>query len=660
MKKLLKFLLWILGSLTGLILIIVIIIFLWVSVSGNRSAKKNMALAGPEVKILTIDSLTFRDLNKNGRLDIYEDPGRPCEERINDLLSQMNLEEKAGSMFFPPVSMKKDGSISEKPSLSDIFSLMTSGTSKMLFGKHINHFNIFTGTDKKGMAIWYNNLQKLAERTRLGIPVTIASDPRNSYSNNPLASAFAGDFSIWPEPIGLAAIGDSLVAWQFADIARQEYLAAGIRVSLHPAVDLATEPRWGRINGTFGEDAILSAKLTYAYVRGFQGDSLSATSVACMTKHFSGGGPQKEGIDPHFSIAKGQVYPGNNFNYHLIPFEAAFKAGTAEIMPYYGIPMGMTGENVGFSFNKEMITGLLRNKYHFNGVVCTDWGLLTDLKFLGFMILPARARGMEKATTEERMLKCINAGVDQFGGEMIPEMLVRLVKEGKISEARIDSSLRRLLRVKFEQGLFDNPFTDVDQAVKTIGNPEFIAAGELAQRRSIVLLKNDSNGTGKTLPLKNGIKVYLQNIDPDKVSKYAVVVKKPEEADYAILRLKSPTQYIKGTGLLGKLFSSGDLDFKGKALDEILKILDNVPSVADVYLDRPAVIPEIAAASKGLLVNFGASDEALLDVIFGKVNPSAKLPFEMPSSMEAVRNQKEDMPYDSKDPLFPFGFGLSY
>ena len=213
-------------------------------------------------------------------------------------------------MFFPPVSMKKDGSISEKPSLSDVFSLMTSGTSKMLFGKHMNHFNIFTGTDKKGMAVWYNNLQKLAERTRLGIPVTIASDPRHSYSNNPLASAFAGDFSIWPEPIGLAAIGDSLLTWQFADIARQEYLAAGIRVSLHPAIDLATEPRWGRINGTFGEDAILSAKLTYAYIKGFQGDSLSANSVACMTKHFSGGGPQKEGIDPHFAVAKGQVYPG--------------------------------------------------------------------------------------------------------------------------------------------------------------------------------------------------------------------------------------------------------------------------------------------------------------------------------------------------------------
>jgi beta-glucosidase len=322
--------------------------------------------------------------------------------------------------------------------------------------------------------------------------------------------------------------------------------------------------------------------------------------------------------------------------------------------------MNMTSDNVGFSFNKEMISGLLRNKYHFDGVVCTDWGLITDIKFMGFMILPARARGMEKATPEERMLKIINAGVDQFGGEMIPEMLVRLVKEGKISEARIDSSVRRLLKLKFVQGLFDNPFTDVDYAVKIIGNPEFMAAGEQAQMRSIVLLKNDNNGTGKTLPLKNGVKVYLKNIDPEKVSRFAVVVKKPEQADFAILRLKSPTQSIKGTGIIGKLFSSGDLDFKEKELNEILTILNRVPSIVDIYLDRPAVIPEIAKASKGLLANFGVSDEALLDIIFGKVNPSAKLPFEMPSSMDAVRNQKEDVPYDSGNPLFPFGYGLSY
>jgi beta-glucosidase len=660
MKKFLKILLIFLGLLIGLILVLVLVIFLWMSVSGNRKAEKNLALAGPEVSTVIIDEFTFRDLNKNGKLDIYEDSRRPREERVSDLLSQMNLEEKAGAMFVPPVSMGKNGSISEKPSLSDIFSLMSAGTSRMLFGKHINHFNIFTGTGKKQMAQWYNNLQNLAGRTRLGIPVTIASDPRNAFSNNPLAGSFAGDFSLWPEPLGFAAIGDSMLTWQFADIARQEYVATGIRVALHPMADLGTEPRWGRINGTFGEDANLSAKLIAAYIKGFQGDSLGAESVACMTKHFSGGGPQKEGIDPHFPVAKGQVYPGNNFNYHLIPFEAAFKVGTAEIMPYYGIPMDQTNENVGFSFNKEMITGLLRNKYHFNGVICTDWGLLSDIKFLGMTILPARARGMEKATAEERMLKILNAGVDQFGGEMIPEMLVSLVKNGKVSEARLDSSVRRILRVKFELGLFDNPFADIEKVEKTVGNVEFIAAGEMAQRRSIVLLKNEANGIGKTLPLNQGVKVYVKNIDPAKVSKYATVVKKPEEADFAILRLKSPTQHLKGTGLIGKLFSAGDLDFKEKERNKITKILKSISSVVDIYLDRPAVIPEITNLSKGLLANFGANDEALLDVVFGKINPSAKLPFELPSSMEAVRRQKEDMPYDSENPLFPFGFGLSY
>jgi beta-glucosidase len=174
------------------------------------------------------------------------------------------------------------------------------------------------------------------------------------------------------------------------------------------------------------------------------------------------------------------------------------------------------------------------------------------------------------------------------------------------------------------------------------------------------LLKNETTDIVKTLPLKDGIKVYLVNVDPEKAGKYATVVKKPEDADFSILRIKSPSQHIKGTGLMGRLFSSGDLDFKERELNEILKILNKVPSVVDIYLDRPAVIPEISHLSKGLLANFGVSDEALLDVIFGKVNPSAKLPFEMPSSMEAVSKQKEDVPYDSEDPLFAFGFGLSY
>jgi beta-glucosidase len=619
-----------------------------------------MALAGPAVKTLTIDGFTFRDLNKNGKLDLYEDSRQPREARVNDLLLQMNLDEKTGTMFIPPIVMRKDGTISEKPSLDDIESFASPGTSRMLFGLKLNHFNIFSTAGKRQTAEWYNRLQKLAERTRLGIPVSIASDPRNHFSSNPLTSAYIGDFSLFPEPLGLAAIGDSLLTFQFADIARQEYTAVGIRIALHPMADLATEPRWGRINGTFGEDAALSARLTYAYIKGFQGDSLSATSVACMTKHFSGGGPQKEGIDPHFPIAKGQIYPGNNFRYHLIPFEAAFKAGTAEIMPYYGIPIDQTSENVGFAFNKDIITGLLRNHYKFDGVVCTDWGLISDIKALGFMILPARARGMEKATHEERMLKIINAGVDQFGGEGLPEMMIKLVKEGKISEARIDTSVRRLLRVKFQLGLFDNPFVDIDKAEKIVGNPEFKTAGELAQRKSIVLLKNDPTENGNVLPLKQGLKIFIENIDPVVAGKYGVVVEKPEQADIAIIRIKAPSRQLKGTGPIGYLIHGGDLDFNEKEKSKILALLNKVPTIVDIYLDRPAVIPEIASASKGLFANFGANDEAFLDVVFGKFNPQGKLPVEMPSSMETVRNQKEDLPYDSGDPLFPFGFGLHY
>ncbi|NSW94578.1 MAG: glycoside hydrolase family 3 C-terminal domain-containing protein, partial [Bacteroidales bacterium] len=263
-------------------------------------------------------------------------------------------------------------------------------------------------------------------------------------------------------------------------------------------------------------------------------------------------------------------------------------------------------------------------------------------------------------SVEERIQKIIYAGCDQFGGEMVPEPLVTLVKEGKISESRLDSSVVRILRAKFQMGLFDNPFVDVNKSEEIIGNAGFMKAGEEAQRKSIVLLKNEDLSSGKALPLSTGIKIFTKNIDPEKVSKYATVVKNPREADFAIIRLRAPSRHIKGTGILGRLFSSGDLDFEEKELKKILRLLNSVPAIVDIYLDRPAVIPEITAASKGLLANFGANDEALLDVIFGKTNPTARLPFELPSSMEAVRKQKEDVPYDSENPLFPFGFGLEY
>ena len=598
------------------------------------------------------DSITVRDLNKNGKLDPYEDPRRPIDERVEDLLAQMTLEEKAGLMFHTVVEVAQDGSLTPNIRYSQ------ASITEMVTSRLMNHFNVHALPEPRLAAAWHNLVQMLAEGTRLGIPVTLSSDPRHAISNNPAANLFAGKFSQWPEPIGLAAMGDPALVEQFGDIARQEYLAVGIRVALHPMADLATEPRWARINGTFGEDAALASRMVAAYIRGFQGAALGPESVACVTKHFPGGGPQKDGEDPHFSYGKEQVYPGDNFDYHLIPFGAAFDAGTAQIMPYYGVPIGLSFEEVGFGFNKDVITGLLREKYGFDGVVCTDWQLLIPLT-IEDRVMQARAWGVEHLSVTERAKKALDAGVDQFGGEACPEVIIELVQSGQVAEARIDESARRILRDKFRLGLFDHPYLDPDAADRIVGKAAFVEAGATAQRKAIVLLKNTNLPDGMLLPLHGKPKIYIENIAADVASAYGQVVTDIAEADIAILRLSAPYE-PRDREPIESFFHAGDLRFKERDLARILNLMAKVPTIVDIYLDRPAVIPEIAEQSAGLLANFGASDAAVLDVIFGRFRPSGKLPFELPPSMEAVRRQKADVPYDSGNPLFPFGYGLTY
>ncbi|MEO8288705.1 MAG: glycoside hydrolase family 3 N-terminal domain-containing protein [Chloroflexota bacterium] len=595
-----------------------------------------------------------RDLNKNGRMDPYEDPCCSIEQRVEDLLSQMTLEEKAGLMFHTAIGMNADGSVVEGEGQFGPFS-----TVDMVSRRLINHFNVHAVAEPRQMAEWQNRIQKMAEDTRLGIPITISSDPRHAFADSLPKGRFAGKFSRWPEPVGLSATGDPALVEEFGCLARQEYIAVGIRVALHPMADLATEPRWGRIIGTFGEDAALSSLMIAAYIRGFQGQTLGRDSVACMTKHFPGSGPQKDGGDSHFAYAKEQVYPGNNFDYHLIPFEAAFAAGTAQIMPYYSVPIGTPFEEIGFGFNKNIIGELLRGKYGFDGVVCTDWGMLTT-KEIGGKLMEARAWGLEHLSVAERARIALDAGVDQFGGEDCPEVIVELVRGGLVSEERINESVRRLLRDKFRLGLFDNPYVDPDAAEKIVGNAAFRAAGELAQRKSIVLLKNSDTPNGRTLPLSGRPKIYVENMAADVASAYGQVVATVEEADLAILRLQAP--FEPREDYLETLYRlhTGDLDFQETERNRILGIMAKVPTIVDIYLERPAVIPEIAEKSAALLANFGASDEAVLDVIFGKFRPSATLPFELPSSMEAVRRRRGDVPRDSDNPIFAFGYGLTY
>ncbi len=595
------------------------------------------------------DGFIFRDLNKNGRLDVCEDPRQPIAARVEDLLSQMTLAEKAGQLFINGAIVNADGSLEEQPGATGI-----AGRTAMaqMIEQQMTHFNLWEIPAAQAVATWNNNLQRFAEGTRLGIPVTIASDPRNHFTHNIFAMA-ATDFSQWCETLGFGAIGDAGLVREFADCARQEYLAVGIRVARHPQIDLATEPRWARISGTFGEDAGLTAALAAAYIEGFQGPQLGPTSVACMTKHFPGGGPQNEGLDPHFEFHRGQIYPGKNFDYHLIPFEAAMAAGTASIMPYYGVPMDQTDENVAMSFNKAIVTGLLREKYGYDGVICTDWGLITDAHFPG-AIWPARAWGVEHLSEAGRVRKALDAGVDQFGGESRPELVVELVERGEVAEARPDGAVRRLLRQKFQLGLFENPFVDLLAVPEVFGRAACHAAAAASQSRALTLLKND----GPTLPLSGRPRLFVKNIDATVAAGYGEVVSEPEQADFAILRLQTPWYPVETNNPFARGFHHGDLDFKGAELEEILALLRTAPTIVVIYLDRPAVIPEISEASQVLLADFGASDAAVLDVIFGRTKPQRKLPFELPSSMAAVRAQKADVPHDSETPLYPYGFGL--
>jgi beta-glucosidase len=596
-----------------------------------------------------LDGRRVRDLNGNGQLDPYEDPRVSLEERVDDLLARMTLPEKAGLMFHPPIGIGPEGELLDGPS-----PFGGDGTTRLVAERHLNHFNIYVAPDARRTAEWHNRLQRVAEGTRLGIPVTISSDPRHSFDENPATSWAAGSFSQWPEPIGLGATRDEELVRSFGDIARQEYRAVGIHVALHPMADIATEPRWARAVGTFGEDGELVGRLTAAYIRGFQGDELGPTSVASMVKHFPGGGPQADGEDPHFPYGKDQVYPGGRFEEHLRPFEASFAAGAAQVMPYYGRPVGTELEPVGFGFNREVITGMLRGRYGFDGVVCTDWGLVTDVTMPDGSVWEAKAWGVEQLDAAERLLLIIEAGCDQLGGETLPELLVELVESGRVPESRIDESARRILRDKFRLGLFDDPYVDVEAAVATCGSHAFRAAGSEAQRRAMVLLANDG-----LLPLAAGTRIYVDGLDADAAAGYGDVVAQPADADAAIVFRNAPYE-PRNTSFIEALFHAGSLEFPSEERQRILDVAATVPTILVVHLDRPAILSGIAEACSAVVGSFGASPEAILDLVFGRFSPSGKLPFELPSSMAAVERQLPDVPCDSEQPLFPLGHGLSY
>jgi beta-glucosidase len=689
------------------------------------------------VTIITVDRFGFKDLNKNSQLDKYEDWRLPALDRAKDLASKMSVEQIAGLMLYSrhqSIPAQNRGffaaTYNGKPfSESGARASDLSDQQKEFLTKDdLRHVLITSVESPEVAAQWNNNMQALVEGIGLGIPGNNSSDPRHgTVANTEYNEGAGGKISMWPSSLGMAATFDPQLVENFGTIAAQEYRALGIATALSPQVDIATEPRWLRVSGTFGEDPNLSADMGRAYIDGFQtstgekeiADGWGYGSVNAMVKHWPGGGSGEAGRDAHYAIGKYAVYPGNNFAMHLIPFtEGAFRLNgktkmASAVMPYYTISYNQDtkyNENVGNAYNKYIIQDLLRDKYQYDGVVCTDWGVTGDETVLD-MFIGGKPWGVETLTVAGRHYKLLMAGVDQFGGNNekgpVLEAYNMGVKEHgeEFMRARMEQSAVRLLLNIFRTGLFENPYLNPEESKTIVGNPEFMKAGYEAQLKSIVLLKNKNN----VLPLEKNKTVYIPKkftpagrnflgmetpaslnypVNIDIVKKYFNVTDNPDEADFACVFVNSPYSGIGydredvkkgGTGYVPVSLQFGEYTAKqaretslagGDPLEKFTnrsyrnkkstatnttdlgmindtyKKMKGKPVIVSVKMSHPMVFSEFEKNANAILVHFDVQDQALLDMMTGAAEPSALLPMQMPASMEVVEKQAEDVPHD--------------
>lgn len=686
------------------------------------------------VKIITVDGLKFKDLNRNGKLDKYEDWRLPALERATDLAHQLSIEEIAGLMLYSahqaiPANEVGFGSgtYGGKPfsksgaKASDL----SDAQKQFLTNDNLRHVLITSVKSPAIAAEWNNNVQALCEGYGHGIPANNSSDPRNgTTANTEYNAGSGGTISQWPGQLGLAATFDPLIVKEFGRIASHEYRALGIATALSPQIDIASEPRWSRVNGTFGEDPALAVDMARAYCDGFQSSEdnhggWGMFSVNTMIKHWPGGGPEEGGRDGHFGYGKYAVYPGNNFSTMLRPFtEGALKLqdGTemaASVMPYYTISYnqnGGSGSNRGNSYNKYVITDLLRDKYHFEGVVCTDWMVTADVS--GVSKFEGKCWGAEDLNVAQRHYEILKSGVDQFGGNNDKEPVLKAYQMWKdeygvaSARQRFESSAVRLLVNIFRTGLFENPYLDPSQSAAVVGCPAYMKAGYEAQLKSIVMLKNKAN----ILPLKSkklkvfvpkrfvkGVPDWWGNTPADKtdypvnidlVKKYFTVVDTPAEADFALVFIESPNggtgysdadrkqggngympislqygSYTASTAREQSIAGGGpDEDFtnrsyRGKTVTaynstdaDLVKStrqqMGNKPVILSVKCFKPCVLAEVEPSADAIVVDFETQAQAVMDIISGKAEPSGLLPMQFPADMLTVEAQKEDVPRD--------------
>ena len=684
---------------------------------------KDLGMAGT-VPVLEQDGFAFKDLARTGELLPYEDWRLDPETRAADLAGRLSREEIAGLMLYSShqmVPFTAQGPFSDTyggeafdPGKHDDADL-TDGQIRFLKEDHIRHVLQMRAKNARVSAQWSNNLQQVCEEEPWGIPANISTDPRHGATAAGAEFRTAGsDVSKWPEGIGMAAAGDPELVRRFAQVAAKEYRAMGITTALGPQIDLSTEPRWLRLEDTLGSDPEKVIPMVKAYCDGMQTtegspDGWGADSVITMVKHWPGGGTGEGGRDAHYPFGCFAVYPAGKFDQHLRPFtEAAFrldgptkKAGA--VMPYYTVSWLEDHEKVGNSYNEYLLKDLLREKYAYDGVVCTDWGITGDPEPV-IDSFGSRCYGVNGLTEAERHLRIILNGVDQFGGNNKAQPVLDAWKIGEekygaaFMEERMRLSAKRLLTGMFRLGLFENPYLDPEESERIVGCAAYVKEGLAAQARSAVMLRKGM------LPLRDGLKVWIpqrtirahktffRTMMPEEVrdplegidcAPWCVRAETPEEADAAVVFMESPLsdpydpedraeggngyrpltlQYRPYTAEEARAVSIAGGDFRedftnrsyrGKGntcinegdldnLEEARRRMGARPVIVCMHMHNPTVPAEWEGIADGILVHFGCSLPVLLDVLFGRQEAGGRLPYNLPASMAAVEKHGED------------------
>jgi beta-glucosidase len=593
------------------------------------------------------------------------------EQKVNDLVKQMTLQEKLNQLQLDADWQITDGGA--RAGIGGVFSL----------------------TDPTRI----DHLQHIAvEQSRLHIPILFAFDTIHGYR------------TVFPIPLGEASSFDPSVATTDDTIAARETATVGIKQIYSPMVDVSHEPRWGRIAEGAGEDPYLGAVFAAARVKAAQGSDYSAPDkVLTSPKHFVAYGQPEGGREYNTTDMSEQRLR----NLYLPPFKAAVDAGADTVMCSFNAISGVPG-----CANHETETDILKHEWHFDGFIESDYTAVDELIRHGIA-----GNGADAAAA------ALNAGTDQ---EMVSTDLhdnaQQLLDQHRISMGRIDDAVKRILRIKFRAGLFDHPY--VDQTKATDPNSFVTPADRAAERtvasKSMVLLKNDAStlpldptksvavigplgndqhdmlgpwwGVGRdedAVSLYTGIKAQdpnttftkacdMPNVDPPDYNPAADCPVGPG-FDQAVAAAQSADQIVLALGetreMSGEAESRTTLDLPGQQQELIYRIAAlGKPFVVVLFNGRPLTLANVAAKSPAILEAWFPGIEggnAVADVLFGKVNPGGKLPVSFPRSIGQVpiyynheptgrpcdptfkwNSRYRDLPYC--DPLYPFGFGLSY